>query len=287
MAERRVWDSLPVRFVGTNGRYIVRSRSSAVLFALAVAALAPTLLVAQYAPKWQVGDWWVVKTWQQSMSGLGRGWEWKYSRYDVVGIEKVGGQDCYVLQVREQGRKGTLSKARNVLYVRTDSWLVVRQALTTGRYSDSLPTPVTRDYPLGLFGPFLAGEPRLPRFPLLPVNPDTLFRLQKRDDFSADLREISRVADPELARRLLAEGDTAGGRAIRPTGKVYEVRSELAGNLVLDSLPGQREIVQSLQLWCDNQPWRLFEELVDYSGVKHTRRVEERSWLITVGHMGE
>jgi hypothetical protein len=286
MAERRTWRYAPVRFAGPNKRCVVRSRSSAVLLALAVVALAPALGVAQYAPQWRVGDWWVVKTSEPSNSGFGGGWEWNYTRYDVVGIEKVGKRDCYVLETRDQGPRGTLSKTKNVLYVRTDNWLVVRQVVTT-TFHDTLLPPVITDYPLGLFGPFRAGEPRLPRFPLQPGNnTDTVFRFQRRDDFSAWLREISEVADSALVKRLLDEGDTTGGRVVHPTGAVYEVRSELGGNLGPGPLPGEREILQSIQLWSDDLPWRLYEAVVDYRGPKHVGRVQERSWLVAVGKRG-
>ncbi len=253
-----------------------------VLTVLMVAACVPSFGSAQYAPKWQVGDWWVTKTWEESMSGK---WVWHYTRYDIAGVEKVDHHNCYVLEVRFQGSKGTLSKVNDLFYVRTDDWLVIRRKVTR-MYNDTLLSPVTKDYPLGLFGPFLAGEPRLPRFPLQLGNPDTTFKRQTRDDCAADLREISRSADSALVKRLLDEGDSTGGRVVRPTGEVFAVRSEIGGNLGPEPLPGPGEsrITQSLQLWCADQPWRVFEELVQYNGPKRTRRVEERSWLIASGH---
>jgi hypothetical protein len=87
-----------------------------------------------------------------------------------------------------------------------------------------------------------------------------------------------------LVKRLLGEGDSTGEPVVKPKGTVYVVRSELGGDVAPGASPGQRNIMQSLQLWCDGQPWRLFEELVDYRGPKHTRFVQKRSWLIAVGH---
>jgi hypothetical protein len=214
-------------------------------------------------------------------------WVWDHMRYDIVGVQKVGGRDCFVLETRFQGPKGTLARTKNVLYVRTDDWLVVRQAVTT-TFHDTLLPPVITDCPLGQFGPFQGGELRLPRFPLQLENPDTTFKRQMRDDCAPDLREISRNADSALVKRLLDEGDTTGGRVVRPKGEVFAVRSEMGGNLGPDPLPGPGEsrITQSLQFWCDDQPWRLFEELVLYRGVKRVRSVVERSWLISSGHSG-
>jgi hypothetical protein len=283
MAERR-GRHLPVRSVGPNRRYIVRDKSSAVLLALVVIALLPALVVAQYAPKWHAGDWWIVKTWWEHQSSLrGIVWEWRYMRYDVAGIEKVGQNDCYVVELRGDRqpnirRDGT---AGAFFYVRTNNWRAIRTREAVYSSGKRVQWDV-RNYPLGLFGPFVA-EPRLPRFPLQLTGRDTVFGRERRDEFYADLREISRPADSALVERLLAEGDTAGGQVVRPKGAVYEVRSELGGDLIPGSPTGDRDIVQSLQLWCDDLPWRLFEELVGYSGPNGTRSVTERSWLVAVG----
>ena len=84
---------------------------------------------------------------------------------------------------------------------------------------------------------------------------------------------------------MLDEGDTAKGRVVRPTGVVYQVREEMGGNLVPGPFSGEPRITQSLQIWCEGQPWRLYEEYVQYIGKK--RFVTERSWLIASGHAGK
>lgn len=257
----------------------MRSRSSAVLLALAVAACAPSARSSGYAPKWRVGDWWVTKTLRESRTGLG-GWVWDYRRYDVVRIETVEKRGCYVLETRLTGPKGEpATKTKDVLYVHVNDWLVVRQEIGH-TYNDTICPPWIRNAPLGLFGPFGMGEPRLPLFPLHFGDPDTTFKLKKRDDFFAELREISRIADSALVKRVLDDGDSAGARVVRPTGIVYQVRNEGGGDLETDN----RRIVQSLQLWSDDQPWRVYEEVVQYDGPKPVRRVNERSWLIASGH---
>jgi hypothetical protein len=282
MADTRVRPSPPVRFVGTNRRCIVRNRSSAVLLALAVLVLAPSFGMAQYAPKWHVGDWWVVKTWDWATVSNTPGW--RYKRYEVTGIEKVRDRDCYVLETRRQGGPtGPISDRKDVFYVRVDDWLVVRRVsneITGG-------TPTTHDYPRGLFGPFWNGELTLPRFPLRLGDPDTAFKLQRRDDYSAYLREISSVADTALVKRLLTAGDTLGTQAVQPSGVVYQVRDEMGGNLGPGPYPFPSEplMTQSLQFWCENEPWRVYEEVVDSHG--KTRNVSERSWLIATNHTGK
>jgi hypothetical protein len=252
----------------------VRSRSSAVLLALAVLALAPSLGVAQYAPKWQVGDWWITKTFKESHNGW-LGWVWQYTRYDVVRIEKIERQDCFVLMTRTQGSRGEFGRDTIVLYVRVDDWLVVKQEIANTYNGEPRPR-ILRNAPLGLFGPFAMGEPRLPRFPLRLSDPDTTFKLMKRDDGLVELREISRVADSALVKRLIDEGDSMGKRVVRPTGIVYQVRDESGGDLGTDN----SRIDQSLQLWSDDLPWRAYEERVLYDGPKPTRRVFERTWLV-------
>ena len=260
----------------------MRSRSSAVLLALAIAALAPSLGVAQYAPKWHAGDWWVTKTWHESVSGE---WAWSFTRYDIIGIEKVGKRDCFVVESRDQGLDGRLAEAHTAFYVRTDDWLVVRQVIAH-MYCNVLRSD-TLERPRGLFGPFQSGEPRLPRFPLRLVSQDTEFRLLLRDDCAPRLREISQMADTALVKRLLDDGNSENGQVVRPTGVVYQVRSEVGGNLQPGlPLPHEGSIGRSLQLWCVDQPWRLYEELVNCHGPNLTPVVMEKSWLVASGHGG-
>jgi len=258
----------------------VRGKSSAVMLALAVVALAPSLGIAQYAPKWHVGDWWLTKT--LAVPPQGGGWAWRYKRYDVVRIEKVGKRDCYVLQTVSSGPKGEMERDTVLFYVRVDDWLIVRQDVARF-YSDKPIGMGIRHAPLGLFGPY-PGEPALPRFPLRLDDPDTSFRLKKRDfDGGTEMREISSIADPATVKRLLDKGDSASSRVLRPTGIVYQVRNELGGNLEPGPYPGERRIKQSLQFWSDDLPWRVYEELVRYTGPKPVRRVEHRTWLIAYG----
>ena len=268
-----------MRFVGTNRKYIVRGKSSLVLLALAIVTMAPSSAVAQYAPKWHVGDWWVTKTLRASRAGPGKVWD--YTRYDVVRIEKIGKRDCFVLETRLQGPMGEpAGKTKNVRYVHVDDWLVVKQEIGH-TYSDTVCPPWVMNAPLGLFGPF-GGELRLPRFPLRLDDPDTTFKLKKRDDGFAELREISRIADSALVKRVLDDGDSAGARVVRPTGVVYQVRNEGGGDLETDN----RRIVQSLQFWSEDQPWRVYEEGVQYDGPKLVRRVNERTWLVASSRQG-
>ena len=263
----------------------MRSKSSAVLLVLAVAALAPSLGVAQYAPKWHVGDWWIVKTWE--IRPRDGDWRWVYRRYDVAGIEKVGKNDCYVVEIRG-GRRPSISSAGApgiILYVRTDNWRLVRTV--QARYlSGKRVAPDVFNTPDGRYGPFVS-QPRLPRFPLQLTSQDTAFKHERFEDWGAYLREISRPADPARVERLLAEGDTADTKAVRPSGAVYQVRDEVGGNVIPGPKPGAREFTQSLQFWSDDLPWRSFEEFVSYRGPTLTRCVNERSWLIAVGQAGK
>ena len=290
MAERRVGDSLPARFVGPNRRCIVRSRSSAVLLALAIAALAPSFGVAQYTPKWHVGDWWLTKT--LAVPPEGGGPVWRYKRYDVVRIGKVGKRDCYVLQTVSSGPKAKKGLDTVLYYVRVDDWLVVREDVARF-YSDKPRGMAIMPAPLGLFGPH-PGELALPRFPLRLDDPDTTFKLTMRERGPAELREISSTADPATVKRLLDVGDSATVKglfgwvdstripALRPAGIVYQVRNELGGDLGTDN----ELIIQSLQFWCDDLPWRVYEEHVQYTGPNLVRRVERRTWLIACGRGG-
>jgi hypothetical protein len=111
-----------------------------------------------------------------------------------------------------------------------------------------------------------------------------MFKPRKLDDYSAWLREMTSIADPASVKRLLNEGDTTGGRVVRPSGVVCQVRTEAGGNLGLRAQPPERRIVQSLQLWSDDLPWRVYGELVQYDGRNPIWRVVERNWLVASGH---
>ena len=263
----------------------MRNRSRALLLALLVSACARQFTTGgktSYTPKWHVGDWWVIKTWEPATSGLADDSNRSYRRYDVAGVEKIGRQDCYVLRAASPDRGGGSSGPDVVWYVRTDNWLVVRQILFSGPYGSVAPDTVESH--LGLVGPLFGGEQCLPRFPLKPEGLDTMFKPRRLEDYSAWSREISSVAEPASVKRLLEEGDTAGGRVVRPTGVVFEVRTEAGGELGLRAQPPGRRIIQSRQLWSHNQPWRVYGELAHYDAANPVWRVVERSWLVAVGH---
>lgn len=268
----------------------MRSRSSAVLLALAIAACAASVRPSGYAPKWHVGDWWLTKTLKVPPQGGGP--VWRYKRYDVVRIEKVEKRDCFVLMTRTAGLQGEVGRDTVVSYVRGDSWLVVRQEITH-TYNDTMCPHWVQNTPLGRFGPDAMGSPRLPRFPLRLGEADTTFKLLKCDDGGfAELREISSIAEPASVRRSLDYGDSVSVtnlfgrvdstrvRVVRPTGVVYQVRKEIGGNLGTDD----SRIGQSRQFWSNDQPWRVYDEFVLYDGPKPVRRVGERTWLVASGH---
>jgi hypothetical protein len=263
-----------------------------VVLAFAVAALASSLAVAQYAPTWHVGDWWVTKTFEDSHTGWGR--TWRYTRYDVVRMAKVGGHSCFLLITRTADRYGNGGNDSVFSFVRADSWLVVREEYCLGKARAHSVENAPHGRP-GLYG---MGSQRIPMFPLRLDDPDTSFKLLECDRRGfAELREISSVADSSLVSRLLDDGDTVSVtghfaemkadskkvRVLRPTGAVYQVRKELGGDLGTDN----SRVSQSLQFWCNDQLWRVYEERVLLDGPKPVRRVYSRTWLIAVGHKKE
>jgi hypothetical protein len=270
----------------------VRSRSTALLLAFAVAACthAGAPETSGYAPKWHVGDWWVTKTWEY-YPGQPPFWTWHYRRYDVLRMEKVGGRSCFLLITRTADRYGNGGNDTVFSFVRADSWLVVMEEYSLGKARAHSVENAPHGRP-GLYG---TGSQRIPMFPLRLDDPDTSFKLLKLDrGGSAELRELSSIADASLVRRLLDDGDTmsvAGFfpevkgdskrvRVLRPTGAIYQVRKELGGEIGTDN----SRISQSLQFWSNGQPWRVYEERVQLEGLKPVRRVVSRAWLIAVGH---
>lgn len=254
----------------------MRSRSSAVLLALAVVALAPSLGMAQYTPKWHVGDWWIVKEWVPDLHG-GSGWHWQHWRYDVLRTEEVDRKDCFVLQWGDTLSPG--SGPRMLYYVRTDSLRIIRRAIYYRR-AGKLVGPKTLNYPQGMYGPN-PGEPQLPLFPL-----DIM--ATRDSTFVRHFRQFTSLADSVSSRRYREDPDESGGRPISPgSGRLFTVlsqSSEPAG-------PGGPEVARlySLQLWSEDLPWRLYSEWGQYlhrPGRETRTYVETREWLIRSGHLG-
>jgi len=77
--------------------------------------------VKQYAPQWRVGDWWVVKVWQQFEYGS---YLWHHERYDVAGIAKVDDRECFVLKTAFSRPKATSFRTEmiSMCAVTTGAW---------------------------------------------------------------------------------------------------------------------------------------------------------------------
>lgn len=238
---------------------------------------------AQFTPQWHVGDWWIVKQWCTDLRG---GMDWRPWRYDVLGIEKVGGKDCFVLQAK----LGDTTPARDVgqdlfyvlFYVRKDNWRIVREA-EYYRQAGKLRGPGTRNYPTGMFGP-RPDQSCLPLFPLDTASvQDSTFRLYGRIHGSVGyLRHFSGLADSGLLNRYRSDPDTSGGRPVQPGGGTMFAALSEGGT------PRDGSIVPSsydLQLWSSDYPWHLYSEGGQYlrEGV---RSQEKRSWLIRCGRSG-
>ncbi|MBM3314562.1 hypothetical protein FJY71_01785 [candidate division WOR-3 bacterium] len=258
-------------------------RTTAVV-ALMMLACLPSVGSAQYTPRWQVGDWWVIKTLGKFKS---HNWGWRRHRYEVLRMEQVNGRDCYVLESRDPD--GRPQGVRELYHIRTDSLLPIRLTHIWAQSNRLLP-PAMNDYPEGIRGPECP-DLRLPCFPLDTVFVrDTMFTSQRRAGSYWDLRDVSRVADSVAVRRLLDAGDSCRERVLRPAGgPVYAVRSEAAGGPPpLPPPPGQPWplVWQTCQLWCDTWPWCVYEERIAIDNRSGTRRLSRRSWLIEVGHSG-
>jgi len=242
----------------------VRSRSSAVLLALAIVACSRPNAAAKpsgYTPRWRVGDWWVTKTLEESQAAMPPFWEWFYHRYEVARIRRVGGRACFAVETRQIGPDGDRTKyTSSVFYIDKHDWTLVRD-------------------------PDFVRQAQLPSFPLRSENPDTTVRWL--DYPSMWLREICQAGDSAEVSRILAEGDSAGSRVVRVSDVVYQVRVERGEEPEPGSQPSWegRRVDGSLQLWSVGQPWRVYdEEYIDSERPKPTRRLFARTWLIASGH---
>ena len=246
-----------------------------VLTALVVAVFVPSSGLSQYTPQWKAGDWWVVKEWNP---GLASGWQHK--RYDVLRTEKLGDNACYVLQYGDTASPG--SGTRTLYYVRCDNWQTVRsddylesQGQTIG--------PVAMDFPDGMFGPFPA-EPCLPPFPLEAATSRSAAKVIHGGYGPLDpLRRYSHLADSAALSSYGAEPDSAGGRRVEVgTGRTYVAMSELV--TPADSGGADVPYRYILQLWSEDCPWWVYEELGACDPMTGARQPEEQSWLIDWGH---
>jgi hypothetical protein len=255
----------------------VRLQLGSVLLALAVVALAPSLGVAQYAPKWHVGDWWIVKEWMPDLNG-GSGSHWQHCRYDVLRTEKVDRNDCFVLQWGDT--LSPRSGPRTLYYVSSDSLRIIRR-VDYFQQAGKLLGPSTFNCPQGMYGPN-PGEPQLPLFPL-----DTT--ATRDSTFVSHFRQFASLADSVSLRRYREDPDQSSGRPISAGNGV------LFASLAQSSEPtgpGGPEVARlySLQLWSEDLPWRLCSEWGQYlhtPGRTVRTYVETREWLIRSGHTGK
>ncbi|MBM3314564.1 hypothetical protein FJY71_01795 [candidate division WOR-3 bacterium] len=260
---------------------MLKRTTAVVALSLMMLVCLPAVSSAQYMPRWQVGDWWVIKTLEKYKS---RNWGWYHHRYEVLRMERVNGRDCYVLESRDPD--GQPQGVRELYHIRTDSLLPIRQTHIWAQSNRLLP-PAATDYPDGvprIYTPDL----QLPYFPLdTAYVRDTMFTCRPGEGY---VRNVTRVADSVTVRRLLDTGDSCGERVPRPSGgPVYAVRSEAAGGPPpLPPPPGRPwpMVWQTNQLWCDTWPWCVYEEHTAIDNRSGTRRLYSRSWLVRVGHSG-
>jgi hypothetical protein len=244
-----------------------------VLTALAVAASVPPVCVAQFTPQWHVGDWWVVKVWESDLPG-----NRPLERFDILGMDKVGGTGCYVLQAKMGDTTPSRDGERDVYYVRASDYLVIRKVEYLCQAGEPM-RPRVFDCPEGMFGP-TPFHPRLPLFPLdSAARRDSTFRDYRTALSGASLRWFSGIADSALLRRYFSEPSTSGARLVQPLGgTMFSVLSEMGVRRDSVTVPS----VYSLQLWSRDYPWRLYEENGQCApdGTRHPR---SRSWLVACG----
>ena len=247
---------------------------------LAATALLPSLGVAQYKPRWHVGDWWIVK--EQGPSLTGRDPHWQTDRYDVLGTQDVEGQDCFVLQQKTGDTTASRDGERFLYYIRTDNWRVIRMETYLSR-AGKLRGPGVSNYPEGMSGfhPFGVW------FPLFPLDiaavHDSAFHIYAGTYGAQDLRQFASIADSALMNRYLSDPNPEAGRPGRlGAGKMFSVLSEMGASRESTVVPS----VYNLQLWSTDYPWRLYEEEGQYT-IDGNRQSNWRTWLIAWGHSGK
>jgi len=196
---------------------------------------------AQFTPQWNVGDWWIVNE-QGESTRDDSGWVWQPRRYDVLDTEGVDGHDCYVLQEKLVDTTAAQEGVRDLYYVRTDDWKIVRRVEYFTR-AGKLIGPSAADYPQGMFGT-RRGELRMPVFPLdTTYVQDSAFGVYEFPIGSAYLRQFSGLADSVLLSLYLSQPDTSGGYPVQLGEEELQALNATADRLECSRAEAIREAI--------------------------------------------
>ena len=237
-------------------------------------------LPSEWMPKWQVGDWWIVKRIVEGSRFTGRSYpQWSDSilfRFEVTGVDQVNGKECYVLE-RRYWPIGQLTppEVRTAFFLYKDDLCLVR--LTDYSYSKKLLKPYSIDYKCNrgiTFGVGVGGWINLPAFPLTyegikavslakpPSDPRASYVTQNVTtcnigNFSQQLADSQIVKDPSgtLCYHVILEG-----------GGSKEDRGKMGVNY-------------TEQVWSQQLPWYLYEE-VGHKSPEGTKKLWRKTWLI-------
>ena len=236
-------------------------------------------LPGEWMPRWEIGDWWIVKRTVEGSRFTGRPYpSWSnfiLFRFEVTGVGQVNGKICYVLERRYWPiGKLTPPEVRTIFFLCKEDLCLVR--LTDYAYSKKLLKSYSIDYKCNrgiTFGVGLGGWINLPAFPLTyegiravsltkpPSDPEASYVTQNVSvcnigNFSQQLAdsEIVEVSSDTLCYHVILEG-----------GGSEKDRKKIGVNY-------------AEQLWSPQFPWYLYEE-VGHKSPEGTKKLWRKTWL--------
>lgn len=234
-------------------------------------------LPKEWMPKWEVGDWWIVKASTRFRQGpphygkWSKPWSW---RYEVTGIEEVKGFQCYVLEMKYWPINERRSEERLVFYFRKENFRLIRETNYSYRLGELQP-PVTIDYDYTVDAAFISpGLVNVPSFPLIfkGAKADSLSkpRWSPQGGFVTQKVSVGKIKD-------FKEELTDSEIKISFGENCYHVILEGGGRNETERRKGGVRRVE--QIWDPDFAWFLYSE-VGGRAPDGTKSIQGKTWLV-------
>lgn len=238
-----------------------------------------------WAPKWEVGDWWIVQTYTRYTEPSSYPQPWSKSgrwRYEVKGIEKVNGQNCYVLELSAVMLRGD-KLLQEYYYFRVNDLRAVRVYYPPERHiPPSEGRPSARD--IKIDGGY-AGMIHLPCFPLIKQGSkaDSLATIPRKWGGIGWATQIVTQSGVEEFEEIFADFDSICSYFSR-----YGHRNLVEDTLIISQMRNEEAYfvlaeggVNTLeQIWVPSLPYALFGRLYWPQKEEGTKQVSEFYWLV-------
>jgi hypothetical protein len=241
----------------------------------------------EWKPKWKIGDWWIVKSQSRvNVSSVPRpnGYDpFKdrpgEARYEVIGIEKIKGQNNYVLEKRPSPIDSCMPEFRTNFYLRKDDFWPTMEVNYSYRQS-TLPKTDTFHYRYFKKCPLIFDRSIgdfMPVFPLIfeGAAAESLAEVHlTHAGYVAQKVNVRRLEDFTTSFKNLENIDTIHMR----NGVCYLVTIEQWRVPRFLTDPSSEKRVEVRQIWVPSLPWYLYQEIIGKT-VDRRDTLIERCWL--------